>query len=301
MRSLWKFFKVGIWLKEIRVIHWVKNLLVFVPVIASHKQITLEVVSVNLKLFFALSLSASCIYLMNDVLDLDSDKSHSIKKNRPLAAGLISSLAAKIVALVFLFTAMIFSYLISVEILTICIVYISVNVLYSTYLKKQVMLDVFILTFFYTLRIIAGGVANDVIISNWLLGFAFFLFLSLALSKRFRELINIAANGITPNSRRGYKKEDLPTLQILSISSGFTSLTILLIYLNDEQTRVIYNHPDRLLLLVPILMYWLSSNWFESVTVSKTEDPILDLFSRVRFFLLFPIAILVLILATQGN
>jgi 4-hydroxybenzoate polyprenyltransferase len=289
--------KLKVWLKELRVIHWVKNVLILVPVIANHTNLSLEVARVNLKLFVALSLSASCIYLLNDIFDLESDKNHSIKKFRPLASGLLSTKSVKIVAGVLFLSSLSISISISIEIFAICITYIVLNIVYSLYLKKKIMLDVFILTFFYTLRIYAGGVANQIELSNWLLSFAIFLFLSLALSKRFREIVNIVGTDVAPNSRRGYKKEDLSTLQILSISSGFTALTILMIYLNDAETQVIYGHPDRLLLLVPILTYWLAGNWFESVSKSKTEDPILDLFSKMRFYFLLPITILIFILA----
>lgn len=285
------------WIKELRIFQWIKNVLIFVPMVASHKFFDMNTLRLTIAAFFLFSLCASSIYVINDVLDCESDRKHLTKCKRPIAAGRIGARTATKFALFMLFTTFTLCGLIFPKILPVLFSYTMLALSYSLFLKRLVILDVVMLAIFYIFRILIGGISAGINLSVWLLGFSTFFFLSLAFSKRYSEISLADAKDVDVNSRRGYKKEDLQVLLILGIGAGFSSLTVFMIYLNDTTTQLLYSNAKRLFFLVPIFIYWIAINWIEVGRHEAGDDPVSDLIKDRRMLILLPAVILIVALA----
>ena len=289
--------KLGYWIAELRIHHWVKNILVFIPAIANHS--ILEKVSIlsGLKAFIAFSLTASCIYLLNDLLDIDSDRKHPVKRFRPLAAGHITKTQALLASIILLTLASSLVYYWNLDLILVLALYFVLNINYSLYLKKIPILDVVVLAVMYELRIVGGGIAADIQLSTWLISSSAFLFLSMALAKRYTELLQMSLTASSINSRRGYFKGDLSLIQTLGVVCSFNCVLIFNLYINDPDTLSMYSKPKFLLLLLPIVTYIFAKKWLDVNRNHTSEDPIVDFFSDKSLLLLIPIFLVVIFMA----
>jgi 4-hydroxybenzoate polyprenyltransferase len=285
------------WIKELRLFQWIKNVLIFVPLVTSHKFFNIDTLRLTVAAFFLFSLCASSIYVINDVLDCESDRRHLTKCKRPIAAGRIAVRTATKVSLFILLTTFTLCGLIFPKIFPVLLSYTALALSYSLFLKRLVILDVVMLAIFYIFRIIVGGISAEINLSIWLLGFSTFFFLSLAFSKRYSEISLADSKDVDVNSRRGYKKEDLQVLLILGIGAGFSSLTVFMIYLNDTTTRLMYSNAERLFFLVPIFVYWIAVNWIEVGRHEAGDDPVSDLIQDKKMLILLPVVILIVVFA----
>jgi 4-hydroxybenzoate polyprenyltransferase len=285
------------WIKELRLFQWIKNVLIFVPLVTSHKFFDIDTLRLTVAAFFLFSLCASSIYVINDVLDCESDRRHLTKCKRPIAAGRIGVRTATKVALFILLTTFTLCGLIFPKIFPVLLSYTALALSYSLFLKRFVILDVVMLAIFYIFRIIVGGISAEINLSIWLLGFSTFFFLSLAFSKRYSEISLADSKDVDVNSRRGYKKEDLQVLLILGIGAGFSSLTVFMIYLNDTTTQLLYSNAERLFFLVPIFIYWIAINWIEVGRHEAGDDPVSDLIQDKKMLILLPVVILIFVFA----
>ena len=211
-----KFFR---YIKALRPTHWLKNSLIFLPAIIA---IEVDGPIIYLQLFYAFiafSLIASSGYLLNDLFDLESDRSHHRRKLRPIAAGEVPLVQAMILAMVLTMSAFILAFFSgNIEFLVVLITYFILSTTYSLYFKSKLLVDVFFLGTLYTLRILAGAATAELNLTVWLLAFSFFIFLSLATIKRLSELVdNIARN--KEALRRPYQANDIPILKIISLVS----------------------------------------------------------------------------------
>lgn len=223
--------------RGLRPYQWVKNLLCFVPILASGAIDDLRGWVFAALVATAFSLVASAIYLVNDISDLAADRAHPRKRRRPLASGALSiSLALAAAAVLSMLGLAIGHVAGAVELL---LLYAAASLAYSTWLKERPLVDVFLLAVLYCLRIAAGGEASDHPLSLWLLGFASFLFLSLALIKRTSELLDVQGRGLTAAPKRGYLTRDLPVLVCFGVASSFASAIILSLYLHSEAAMAI--------------------------------------------------------------
>jgi 4-hydroxybenzoate polyprenyltransferase len=261
--------------QAVRVHQWLKNLLIFVPLITAHRIGEIDLVFRALCAFFSFSLCASAIYLLNDLVDLSADRQHFNKRNRPLASGRLSLKAASILVLLLLFLAVAIGLYPGRQFLFVLTLYAGLSILYSFWLKKLVIVDVVILALFYIFRIIAGGEAVDIMPSFWLLSFAMFIFFSLALMKRSADLLVGLTNGKTFMEGRGYENRDAPLVQIIGVSSGCMSVLVLALYINSESVRLLYSKPELLWLLCPLFFYWISRVWLITNRGLMSDDPIL--------------------------
>jgi len=262
-------------LKAIRVHQWVKNLLVFVPVIMAHKLFDPALLFRSVCAFFAFSLCASGIYVLNDLLDLPSDRQHPKKKFRPFASGALSIPTGVSIAPILLAGAFLFAYLtLPVLFIGILGLYYLTTTAYSFVLKKIAILDILILAGLYTLRIFAGGMATGVPISAWLLAFSMFLFLSLALMKRYTELNVMQMSGSENVAGRGYRLSDQPGLLSLGTTSGYLSVLVLALYINSQEVTRLYDRPLVLWLICPLLLYWITRMWFRAQRGEIDDDPL---------------------------
>lgn len=261
-------------LKALRVHQWAKNALIFVPVAAAHQLGDVTVLGQALMAFVAFSLCASSVYLLNDMLDLAADRQHHSKCHRPFAAGTLSLLFGLLAAPLLLVAAVLISLCLPAKFLLVLTAYYVVTLAYSFSLKRMVMIDVLTLAGLYTVRIVAGAAATTIPLSFWLLMFAIFIFLSLAIVKRYAELHQMKVQGKLKAQGRGYQVEDLSLLQSLGGASGYLSILVLALYLNTPDIARMYHQPKLVWLLVPIMLYWVSRIWMQTHRGNMHDDPL---------------------------
>ena len=263
------------YIKTIRVHQWIKNILVFAPMFAAN-QLTLENFNNSFIAFITFCLSASSTYLFNDLVDLKADRSHSYKKFRPIANGIVSIKNAMILLLIMFLSSMLLAYSIGVYFLLTIFTYCVLSISYSLIIKKIVILDIFFLCTLYTLRIYSGGVATEIPLSFWLITFSIFLFLSLAAIKRQSELVNLKKS---KKSRlilgRGYSIEDLPFVSMIALSAGFISVLIAGFYINSSEIMIVYSKIWPLGLACVTLLFWLIKILYASSNGLIIDDPII--------------------------
>ena len=261
-------------LRAIRVHQWLKNLLLFVPLIAAHRIDEVELLGTALLAFFSFSLCASSAYVANDLLDLRADRSHPRKRYRPFAAGTLSVKQGLLLAALLLAGGLGLGALVSTPFLAMVVLYYALTLAYSHSIKNRVVADIMFLAGLYTLRIIAGGVAVRVVPSFWLLAFSMFLFLSLAMVKRYSELAGLRNTDQVTAPGRGYRLSDLPTLLSLGAASGYTAVLVLALYINSDIGAGLYDHPIYLWGLPPLALYWISRLWVGAGRGKIDDDPL---------------------------
>jgi 4-hydroxybenzoate polyprenyltransferase/phosphoserine phosphatase len=282
-------------LKAMRPHQWAKNMLIFVPLITSH-QLGDPVKALRaVAAFLAYSLVASAVYILNDLLDLPNDRRHKTKCKRPFAAGKVSIPAGVVIFGALIALGATLSALLPTDFSLLLAIYLVLTTAYSTFLKRRLLVDVLALSSLYTLRILAGGAAEGVVVSSWLLAFAVFFFLSLAFAKRYTEL-DSSRGELGKLAGRGYQVSDLEMIRSIGPTSGYLSVVVLCLYLNSPEMRILYSHPGRLWLLCPVLLYWISRLWFLASRKELDEDPILfavrDRHSYVAGAIMFAVLIL---------
>jgi len=198
--------KIETILLALRPHHWIKNLLVFVPIILSNAFTDFEAWMQTCIVFLSLCATASGIYLINDIFDIEADRQHSSKRHRPIACGTISIKKAFVLVLTMLSIGFFLSAITSTFILV--FTYVVIGIAYSVYLKKQPLVDIFTLAGFYTIRLLIGGVASGYLVSLWLLAHSVFLFLSLAIVKRLTEIRKLSISSKESLVGRGYLRGD---------------------------------------------------------------------------------------------
>ena len=274
-------------LKAMRVHHWLKNLLIFIPMFTGHLFLTENIK--NLCLFFiCLSLVASGIYLLNDLLDLETDKKHRTKKLRPLAAGSISTKQVKLISPCLLLVGLIGSLMISLNSFLVIISYLSLALLYNFIFRKIPFIDTLCLASLYTLRVFSGVVVISVNTSEWLFMFSFFFFLFLALIKRQTELSTYLEHGDKQKTIRGYKLTDISLIRSTMVSSGFLSVLIFSLYISSDKVGNLYEYPLFLWIATLLLFIWIIRIIVITERGKMDDDPVMftikDLFSLVLLF-----------------
>ena len=282
--------------RAIRLHQWTKNLLVFVPLILAHSWSRLDLGLTVLLAFIAFCCSASAIYIINDFVDLEADRQHRQKRFRPFAAGTLPLYWGVGLAPVLLLVAFTIALNINAMFALVLLGYIVLTLSYSFLLKPFALLDVLALTSLYTLRIIGGAVAVNLSLSYWLLAFSMFIFLSLALSKRYSELHNLKQLGSGKQQARGYHVEDLPIIILFGISSGYLAVLVTVLYINDLQADALYSHPMWLWPVSMAVLYWISRIWLLAHRGELHEDPVLfAIHDRASYVVVLLVAISLLL------
>jgi len=264
----------AIWFKALRVHQWLKNLLLFVPLLAAHQIGNAQSLGLLIIAFLSFSLCASSVYITNDLLDLESDRIHPRKRFRPFASAKLSVLHGVIAAPLLISASFLLGAVVGLDFLIVLLVYLLMTVTYSFNLKRLVLVDCLTLATLYTMRIIAGTAAVSVSLSFWLLAFSIFIFLSLAFVKRYAELLVQSSEGKNSAHGRGYLVTDAPLLQALGVSSGYISTLVIALYLRSENVMSLYAQPLAIWLLIPILLFWVSWVWLKSSRGEMHDDPI---------------------------
>ncbi len=266
--------RAGRALQALRLHHWIKNVLVFVPLVAAHRIGDATRWGEAMLAFLAWSLGASAVYLLNDLADRHEDAVHPTKRRRPLAAGRWTVTQAVVWIIALLGAAFALAWLLPTPFRALLGSYMVLAAAYSFLFKRVPLVDVLLLAGFYTLRILAGGAAVSVPLSFWLLAFSMFLFLSLALAKRVAELHALRARGARQAAGRGYHAQDLDVLSQFGTASAFAAVLVLALYVDSEAIRALYTHPDLIWLLCPLVLYFTMRIWLLARRGRLDEDPV---------------------------
>jgi 4-hydroxybenzoate polyprenyltransferase len=176
--------------------------------------------------------------------------------------------------------------------------YVIATITYSLFIKKLSIIDVIFLAGFYTLRILAGGVAVDVTVSTWLLIFSIFFFFSLAFVKRYTEL-NMKKDLKELNlNGRDYTSVDLPLIQVLGPTSGYISVLVFLLYIHSPEVLLLYKHPSFLLFIAPCLLFWITHIWLLTLRGKVHDDPLIFTFTDKASYITGIIISIILIAAS---
>ncbi len=281
--------------RAIRVPQWAKNILLFVPLLLAHVPMKGARLRQTLLAFAVFCLTASATYIVNDLLDIEADRHHARKRRRPFAAGDIAASSGILIVLLLLAGAVAGLFFLPPAFSFWLAVYFVTTLAYSYYLKRVPLVDVIVLAALYTVRIVAGGAASQVDISPWLGGFSLFFFLSLAIVKRYSELHNLQSRGLTPANQRGYMVSDLDQLRSFGTASGYAAVVVFTLYINSPAVVGLYAHPQRLWLLAPLLIFWISRVWLLAARGQLDDDPVIFAITDRVSLLLGLLTVLVLL------
>jgi len=283
--------------KAIRPHQWAKNLLIFLPPLLAHDRSIPVLVKASLA-FLCFCCTASGTYLINDLLDIEADRQSAKKRLRPFASGDLAPVTGLIASAVLLIVGFTIAQSLPLQFMLWLVFYIASTFAYSLYLKRVPLVDVLVLSGLYTLRLIAGGAATNTPISHWLAGFAIFLFLSLAIVKRFAELENIRLAGKQLKNGRGYVMTDIEQMRSFGTASAFAAVVVFANYISNIEVVRLYHHSHYLWLIVPCMILWLCRVWLLASRGELNEDPVAFALTDVPSLVIGGI-VLVIILAAM--
>jgi 4-hydroxybenzoate polyprenyltransferase len=276
------------WIKALRPQQWAKNALVFLPMLVGQGWFNTGAWAQAASAFAALCCAASSVYLINDAADIDADRHHPRKRTRPFASGALSPLAGIAVALILLAAAITIA--IKADVLPLLLLYLAAATFYTFWLKRVVLVDVFLLAGLYAIRVVLGGAATGYEASSWLLAFSCFFFLSLALVKRVAEIHALAGGDL---NRRGYVSTDEGTLTMMGVGASFVAALVLALYMQSNVVAANYRAPDALWVLPAGLVFWSSRVWLKTSRGEMHDDPLV-------FALRDPVSWLIALIASVG-
>jgi len=285
--------RLALWLRAMRLHQWLKNLLIFVPLFAAHRADAHSLPLAALA-FLAFGLAASSVYLCNDLIDLPHDRRHRSKRKRPFAAGALPVWQGVLAFPCLLLGSAVLSSFLHWHFAVALAGYYLLTLMYSFVLKERVIMDVTALALLYTARLVAGAAAVAVPLSFWLLGVSMFLFLSLALLKRYSELIaqrNAGFLGKAPG--RGYGSDDIEMLSSLGASAGYGAVVVMALYVNSSAVVGLYREPRLIWGACPLLLYWVSRAWIIAHRGQMHDDPVVFA-ARDRTSIVIGFALLIL-------
>jgi len=287
-----------VWLKALRPQHWAKNLLLFAPLLAAHRIGELPLLSKLVVAVLAFACVTSSGYLINDLHDLNVDRHHPHKRQRPFAAGDLPLSYGLVMSPILFGLACLLGNAISSLLLTSVVTYFGLSLTYSLFVRRIVILDVIFLAGLYTTRIFAGSAAVAIWPSHWLLALSTFLFLSLALVKRYGELCLRKRSDGDHAKARGYDLSDAELLAAMGVASGYLAVLVLALYINSDKAAALYDRYQLIWLLCPLLLYWISHVWLIAHRGKMPDDPVVftmeDRTSRILILLMIAIGVLAL-------
>jgi 4-hydroxybenzoate polyprenyltransferase/phosphoserine phosphatase len=262
-------------LRSLRPHQWVKNALLFAPILLAHQLANMQRLTGVLVAFAGFCAVASAGYVLNDLVDIEADRTHRSKRRRPIASGRLPIPNALGLLVVLLVAAALAGSFSTRETAMMLGGYLGLTLAYTFYFKQQLILDVVLLAGLYTFRVLAGGVAADVAVSPWLLAFSAFFFLSLALVKRYIELLG-DRNADQPSlNRRAYRVDDISLVETMGLACAYISVLVLCLFVSSEDVTVLYDSPALLWLMCPVMFYWISRIWFLAHRGELDDDPVL--------------------------
>lgn len=262
------------YIRALRLRQWLKNLLLFVPLLAAHRMAETDLLVRAVLAFVSFGFCASAVYVVNDLIDLEADRRHPVKRERPFASGALAPSAGWLLAPLCLVAAIAIATFLPPRFLIVLACYFGLTLMYSFGLKKVALVDVLTLAALYTMRIVAGGAATDVDLSFWLLAFSVFLFWSLAIVKRYSELRIMQQIGESGAHGRDYRLEDSDTLNSLGAASGYLAVLVLALYIHSPDVETLYGTPELLWLVCPVVLFWVSRMWLLAGRGEMPDDPV---------------------------
>jgi 4-hydroxybenzoate polyprenyltransferase len=283
--------------KMLRCHQWLKNVLIAVPIVLAHEVFNgAMVVSVALAIV-AFSVTASAIYILNDLFDLEADRAHPKKHKRPFASGDVSVPAGLFTMALLLALAGLICLYLPPTFALVMLVYLVATTAYSISVKRMLLIDILMLAGLYTMRLIAGAAATGIEASFWLLAFSGFFFLSLALVKRYVELANTKVPSGERVAGRGYCPEDLPMIMQAGVSSAFAAVLVLALYIDSSAVRELYIHPWMIWPLAPVVLYINLRIWVLALRGQMDEDPVVFIIQDWRSQIMVGLSFIMLIAA----
>ena len=270
-RPVWRML-----IKAMRPQQWLKNLLVFTPMLLAHQFTNLGTLGQSIAAFFAFSFAASSIYVLNDLFDLSADQHHPRKCHRPFASGNLAITTGALLIPLLATLGLLLGLLLPPAFLLVLLAYYLLTTLYSWRLKQKEIVDVLTLAILYAMRIVAGSVATGTPTSGWFIEFAIFLFLSLALVKRLSELREMEQEPEATHTHRerGYQPSDQPFLLAFGTASGYIAVLVFTLYLGSEKVTQLYSRPQILWIFCPLLLYWITRVWHMAWRGKLQDDPL---------------------------
>jgi len=265
---------IGMYISQLRLHQWLKNILLFVPLLASHRFGEPQAILDTVLGFIAFSFCASSVYVLNDLMDLPADRRHPRKRNRPFASGTIHPNQGLWLIPLLAFIGFALASLLTFEFVLALLLYYLLSLNYNLWAKNLAVLDTLFLSGLYTLRIIAGAAAISVVPSFWLLAFSMFFFLSVALAKRYSELVNLELESDQRVPGRQYQTVDLNTIISQGAASGYAAVLVMALYINSEEVYENYSHPQIIWLTCPLLLYWINKLWLNAQRREMHDDPL---------------------------
>lgn len=264
-------------LQLLRLHQWIKNLLLFVPIFFSGQIQNIDLLLQVLVAFFSYSLMASTVYILNDYVDIQRDKLHPTKQNRPLASGKVSKSQAQILFVILLISSLGISFLVSYKLTIILAIYFVVNVLYSLRLKHEAIVDITIIATGFLLRIFAGSIPFEIVVSKWLIIMIFLSAMFIGIAKRRGELI-LENDGATRKSLEGY---NLQFVDIAMVMMAAVTIVCYIMYTVSEEVVARIGSDDiymtTFFVIIGILRYLQ-----QTIVFTKTEAPT-KVFLKDRF------------------
>lgn len=264
--------------RAMRIYQWSKNLLVFAPLLLSHRVFETARLLMAVKAFAAFCVAASAIYVINDLLDIDADRQHVRKRHRPFAAGTLTVAQGAALALALLTISLLIAAALPPRAGLLLALYVTASLVYTVYAKRRLFLDVTTLAGLYTIRLLIGGVAAGILISPWTLAFSIFLFSALASCKRLSELRADAPDRGDVLPGRPYLQADLVSLTALACSSGYAAVLVMALYLNSPDFVKLYTRPELMWCLAPLAAYWIGRAIMIANRGNMHDDPIVFAF-----------------------
>lgn len=284
-------------LKVVRPHQWMKNLLVFVPLALNQEFLEASMAAAAILAFLSFSFAASSVYIVNDLLDLESDRRHKTKRKRPFAAGTVPIPIGLMLAAALLAGSLLAALFLPPAFMLVLLAYLAITTAYSVVLKRMLLIDVLTLAALYTTRIVAGSTAIVADDSFWLLAFSIFFFLSLALVKRYTELVDFGTGAHRSKTGRGYVDADIETLSQAGMASGFASVLVLALYIDSADVRQLYAHPWLMWPLCPLVLYIIVRIWILARRNEMHEDPVVFILRDWRSQIMIALGALLFVVA----
>ncbi len=258
----------------IRPHQWLKNALVLLPLVTAHHWHDAATVTNSLLALAAFCLVASAAYVLNDLLDVEHDREHPRKRERPIASGAVSQPLALGLLPLLLLAATGLALPLPWQAAAALLAYFLLTTLYSVYLKRVAFIDILTLTLLYNLRIVCGAAAAGIWLSYWLVAFTLFLFLALATMKRVNELRELSGAADQRAIGRGYVSGDERLLLPFGIGCSMAATVVLGLYMTGDTMREVYSRPLSLVALVPVVLLWQGHLWLATIRGRMHDDPL---------------------------
>ncbi|MGD1015329.1 MAG: UbiA family prenyltransferase [Roseiarcus sp.] len=278
---------LAVWFRAFRIHQWSKNALVLVPAVLGWHQVTPRGVGEAVVAMLLLCGVASLAYCVNDIADIEADRAHWSKRDRPFASGALSVRSGALVSGLGIPALVICGVLVSPSIGLWLAVYTSVTLAYAAGLKRVPLFDTVIIAALFTIRIVLGTIAARLLPSPWLLTFSMFFFFSLATAKRHAELLHAGLTSTGPIEGRGYNVEDKEVTFAFGIVASVASVLIIIIYLTEDVFPLSFYPRPEWLWAIPVAVFlWVGRIWLLAHRGAMTDDPVhFALRDRVSLYL----------------